>query len=477
MYRKHDYLGPSIDKLSRFIIIAVICTFLLSKIVLSLITINNTSGSTPQSSLIKRGVIVIVVDQLGAKYLKIFNKEAETSTPYLDNLSRESVVFRNFHTNAVHTLNSFGCLYSGTYDYEQSDPKVNLISVLQKNGINTKIISGYRTSMPDLTNQIYRGLRGYFLTEHFTFLPRLLGLDYQITRKPRKTVFKMINSVFPYKHPFGILKEEVEYLVSNKRNFFILLHVNVGDRKYSSADTTPLWEDLDTDKVDTHKTEKRIRKNSYRYTEKDEWWVNEKKSLYLDNIGHIDKSIESFIDFLKQNNIYKDVSIIITADHGSSYEDGKIWYGYHINEAVTWVPLIIKNGKTRGADERMCETVDIPSTILDIFDIKEKLSGRGIPLTTKQRHKKYTVSISSGKIKNRPGSKFYSYLAVYDKNKKHVFTVDANNNEIKYLKSYMVDARGNSDEMQFQDLTIIESLSGESIDNLSEILSRLENAD
>lgn len=96
------------------------------------------------------------------------------------------------------------------------------------------------------------------------------------------------------------------------------------------------------------------------------------RDYYDEFILYSDKQFEIFISELQKRNWLKNTVIIISADHGESFERDYYQHGKaHLYEQVTHIPLIIKEPEqTKGLIiDDLVEQIDIPATILDLADI------------------------------------------------------------------------------------------------------------
>jgi arylsulfatase A-like enzyme len=127
---------------------------------------------------------------------------------------------------------------------------------------------------------------------------------------------------------------------------------------------------------------------------------NEKNDIFRARydgfIQYCDKKFEDFIARLHARGILKNTIIIVSADHGESFEHNYLGHAdRHLYEQVTHIPLIIKEpGQTDGKlIDNLVEQIDIPATILDLARIPVPswmegrslvplLQGKELPLQT-----------------------------------------------------------------------------------------------
>ncbi len=96
------------------------------------------------------------------------------------------------------------------------------------------------------------------------------------------------------------------------------------------------------------------------------------KNRYDEFIRYCDKQFEDFVTFLSANNKLENTVIILSSDHGESFEHGSIQHsGLHLYEQVTYIPLIIKepDQKEGRIINNLIEQIDIPATILELAGI------------------------------------------------------------------------------------------------------------
>jgi len=111
--------------------------------------------------------------------------------------------------------------------------------------------------------------------------------------------------------------------------------------------------------------------------------VDTLKSRYDEYIRFCDKEFENFILEMRKRGMLKDTIIIVSSDHGESFEHGYLAHEYvPLYGGVTDIPLIIKMpGQVEGRTIRdLVEQIDIPATILDLAGAKvpQWMEGRSL---------------------------------------------------------------------------------------------------
>ena len=111
--------------------------------------------------------------------------------------------------------------------------------------------------------------------------------------------------------------------------------------------------------------------------------VNTLRARYDELVRYCDKQFEEFIEELTKSGKLKNTIIILSSDHGESFEHDYIMHGGpELYEQVTHIPLIIKEpGQTQGrVINDVVEQVDIPATILEFakVNVPSWMEGRSL---------------------------------------------------------------------------------------------------
>lgn len=95
------------------------------------------------------------------------------------------------------------------------------------------------------------------------------------------------------------------------------------------------------------------------------------RARYDEFIRYVDSQFEDFIANLAARDRLKNTLIILTTDHGESFQHNWIFHGGTLYEPETHIPLVIKEpaqAEGRVVDD-LSEQIDIPVTILDLVGI------------------------------------------------------------------------------------------------------------
>ena len=212
-----------------------------------------------------------------------------------------------------------------------------------------------------------------FISSRFLYL---ISRDFSITSFPPEKVFKRFLSVIdenppqPYFAWIHLLPPHSPYLPP-------LPYMGMYDSSYKLA---------------TYKSQigVKIEPNQY-FSMEVQPAVNMLRARYDEFIRYCDKQFEDFIAQLSTRDKLKNTVIILSSDHGESFEHNYFQHGLeHLYEQVTHIPLIIKGpNQTEGrVINDLIEQIDIPTTVLDLANIPvpEWMEGRSlVPLMQGKR--------------------------------------------------------------------------------------------
>jgi arylsulfatase A-like enzyme len=302
----------------------------------------------------KVNVILISFDALRADHLSSYGYFRETS-PNIDRLAQEGVLFRNTIAQAPYTVSSHMSLLTSLY------PSFHTVNTLEEGYLPPFIPTlaeilynnGYRTWSTTGGGQIHH---------RFGFSK---GFETSIENQAReKDVERKVNEIINF--------------LENERdnNLFIFLHTYKVHSPYSPQPPFDTLFDPDYQgPIDgAIETLRKINTNEIPCSERDKEHII---ALYDGEIRDADKGLARLIDYLERTSLAKNTLIIITADHGEEFgEHGKIGAHSHtLYDELLKVPLILRlpgvlpEGK---AIATQVQSIDILPTILDITGVRWK---------------------------------------------------------------------------------------------------------
>ena len=276
-----------------------------------------------------QNIIVIVIDCLRADRLSCYGYAKNTS-PAIDALAAEGILFNRAVAPGSNTLLSFASLFTSLYPLRHgvtafnkclSDTTLTFPEIFQKYGFKTAFFGG-----GPLLDKIYGLSRGFDLYEYSQ------------------------NASFNDSLPAALKWIRQNYYTN--QNFFAIIHGNDLHVPYSYPDETGfsdsyknIFKNLTLSGSDFARLYNKIiydDSNAIKYK------LNNKEVSYLSDkydqgITYIDRRTGEFIEQLKKDNILGNTVLVITADHGEGLFDHKWFYhDYILYDSVTHVPLIIK---------------------------------------------------------------------------------------------------------------------------------------
>jgi arylsulfatase A-like enzyme len=176
--------------------------------------------------------------------------------------------------------------------------------------------------------------------------------------------------------------------------------------------------------------------------------INLMRARYDEFIRYCDKQFENFIKQLIKRNKLKNTVIILSSDHGESFEHNYLGHRGTLYEPETHIPLIIKEpGQTEGQIiNEIVEQIDIPATILELAHIPIPSWMEGRSLVPLMRGKKLSSKPAfSMYLEKNPGRGVITrgiiavwedeYKLIYDLDKKRpqLFNIKKDPDELKNL--------------------------------------------
>ena len=109
------------------------------------------------------------------------------------------------------------------------------------------------------------------------------------------------------------------------------------------------------------------------------WLVDLGRQRHLLQVGHVDALLGDIVETLRSEEVYDDALLIVTSDHGISFEAGGPIRGIggqdldaDVLADVAWVPLFVKEpGQRSGTvSDANTSTIDVVPTIADVLEVQ-----------------------------------------------------------------------------------------------------------
>ena len=318
----------------------------------------NYLGPVESLSLLKYNIILFSIDTLRADGLSCYGNPHSTS-PNIDTLAKDSIVFQNVLAQASWTLPSHMTMFTSLYP---SIHGCNSSSMWSK---SIDILDDYWITLPEILKNF-----GYY-TASFTD-GKLLGPTFNFDQG------------FDICDDLGggikkITKKTIQWLenYSYKKPFFLFLHCYDlhhynPDFKYERLFLKEDYEGkLKKFKNGSNTLEGRVCSNSFYNLIEDD--VTYLRNLYNAEIYKTDLFFREIVSYLKSNNLYDNTIIVITSDHGEEFwEHKETGHGWSLYQTQLKVPLIVKLPTEIHIKKKFQEwvgVIDISPTILDILGI------------------------------------------------------------------------------------------------------------
>ncbi len=317
-----------------------------------------------RAALANANVLLIVLDAARAEQFGAYGYGRAT-TPEIDRLAAEGLVFERAYTPAVYTLGAMSSVWTSQYpdrhhaevSYADRLPadRLTLAEVLSARGIHT--VGFVANPMAGAAFGFERGFLEY--KEVFTWYPELGS---------RAEVFARIVPPWLAKHREG--------------RFFAYLHVREPHFPYDPPPPFPSRFGPDSPLT----VEQRRGRGWYQA-------INAEKArptpdevahlvrLYDANLAYADQQVGILRRALEANGLWDRTVVIVTADHGEQlYEKGYISHSAQVYEQSTRVPLVLRipgPEAPRGVRVRaLVDLLDLAPTVLEVFGLADARAAR-----------------------------------------------------------------------------------------------------
>jgi arylsulfatase A-like enzyme len=330
-------------------------------------------------------IIVLLVDAMRADHLGCYGYGRNTS-PEMDTLAREGVVFKNAYSPSSWTLPSTASLLTSLYPREHGATDTTKAIARKAVGLAERLHkAGYDTAAFSANYSLVTAERGFDRgCDHFELLVKegseVSAEELNRTRKLLDFARK-ITAVDAEELNAAALKW-LDGRKETSRPVFMYLHYMESHSPYEAPEPFRTVFDPDyTGEVDGTNVEGAVFRDEFELTERDEEHVT---ALYDGEIAYADKQLGILMDELDSRGLLEDALVIITADHGEElFDHGKISHGRTLYEEVIRVPLIMwqKQFEHPGTTvDAYASLIDIVPTVLSVCGIERKGALRGTPL-------------------------------------------------------------------------------------------------
>lgn len=296
-------------------------------------------------------VILITVDTLRADHLGAYGYERPVS-PTINSLASHATVFENAVAQAPSTIPSLLQIMSSKYRQGMSISPSDrtLAELFREHGYQTGAVVD--NALLELDQQAGGLMRGFATFYRNGVLDPKLAQQHWKTKTPADC----------------ITAQAIRWLKRRERErpFFLWLHYFDPHDPYLPPFADDL-EALSRGSKSQHTGD--IRRTPLfhkRANFPDELSPEDRAhliALYDAEIRYLDQSLGELFDFLKSERLYDPSVIVLTADHGESFGEHRVWmHGVSLYQPEVHIPLIVKTSR-----QRRGERVSAPVQAIDAY--------------------------------------------------------------------------------------------------------------
>jgi len=366
-----------------------------------IVRVNDSERPRPAPTV--PNVLWVVLDTTRADHLPLYGHKNQT-TPNIDALAREGVVFDRAYATAPWTVASHASMFTGLYSSQHwcnhehlylDERNDTIARILQDVGFDTAVFAG--NPWLDDTSGLARGFSKVipswrsFTLYNLSLVGRLRillmagGQD-----KGAKASNEAFSAWFPEQQKSG-------------RPFFAFFNyleahapyhdVPFEDRRRFLPEGVSESEAIS---ISQRIMERMVLANEYRATPREQ---DIARALYDGGIYNADRRLGEILDMLRKAGKLDSTLVIVTADHGELFGEHDI-YGHDLNlyHPVLHVPLVMRLPGTLPAGVR----VDKPVQLTDIFPSIMQVIGEGRRLPAEVRGQSVLPLLTGGGDLERP---------------------------------------------------------------------------
>ncbi|MGA1823076.1 MAG: sulfatase, partial [bacterium] len=296
-------------------------------------------------------IIYLLFDAFHAEHSSLYGYNRKT-TPFIDKLGEDGIVFANFFANHPYTLASTGTLLTSKYSHHHG--------LIHKNNKLRPILPTFTEILAD------NSIPSYLITGHGHF-----SKEWGLVRGFLKVYFDRA-----YEDQSDKIIDALSEIYSSEnagKRKFIYLHILPPHEPYTPPEEykifmSPIPNPINTNAQFLTKIENRkiqISKQQLEYIQ----------ALYDAHILYADHIAQTIYDYLDRSGVLEKAIIIITSDHGEAFmQHSKFTHNTTIYDEMIHIPLIIKFPDHSVVDNRIIKNIasiiDMPATIVDICNIQ-----------------------------------------------------------------------------------------------------------
>ncbi len=304
-------------------------------------------------SLAGANVMLVIVDAAGARHFSSYGYSRQT-TPEIDRIAREGIVFEDAHSPVGFTLLALSSLWTGQLP-DQHHNGVPYNSRLHAGATTlAEVLSTKRIHTAGFVDNVFAG-SAYGLDQGFAEFDEI----YRRFPKAGAEIFREVMT---------------PWLAANRsRRFFAYLHYREPHFPYNPRPPFNTLFGPDGSLPREARTELTwLTDVNWKRRKPSDAEIDNLVRLYDGNLRYVDGEVAALRKVLEDAGLWDRTVVIITADHGEAlYEHGFIGHLNQVYEDVTHIPLIVHLPRGVGpAGTRvkgLVDLTDLTSTVADVF--------------------------------------------------------------------------------------------------------------
>jgi arylsulfatase A-like enzyme len=346
------------------------------------------------------GAVVFLLDTVRSDHVSSYGY-ARTTTPAIDALAREGVLFRQVASYSTWTLPSVVALLSGDYPPLVFDDRLRMKWSL----VEAFAKAGYRTAA---------------FTEG-GYVSRRWGMDRGFQHYSEEAHTEDSTNEIE-----GTFRDARRWLEANGDSpFFLLIHTYEAHMPYTNRDFA---QGLDPGRVGpTYQLEflETVRSGEIVLTTEERDYI---RALYDGDILSVDRHVGEFLELLEDLGLSERTVVVVTSDHGEEmgeeFETFIGGHGHSMRDNLLLVPLVIRD-PTRTFPERRIDVqvrlIDVIPTIAELLgaQLEAPISGRSLVPVLEGNEKAHRAAMSGQNNRGTPR------ISLRDGRYKYVATIES----------------------------------------------------
>lgn len=344
--------------------------------------------------------VMLMFDTLTKKYLSPYGNEW-VKTPNFERLSKKTLSFDNFYAGSMPCMPARRELHTGRYNFlhrswgplEPFDKSV--IEVLKDNGIYTHIVTDHSHYWEDggaTYHNRFNTWQGFRGQEGDRWMPHLKDIEIPEQNPLTKSGIsfkqhwanRLVQSTEEEMSSVKTVMAGIDFINNHKDidNWFLQIECfDPHEPFFCPEEYRNLYKD------ENYKG-KYFDWPGYKTVdaEKDSSDIKHIRNQYAALITMCDKYLGKVLDIFDENNLWEDTMLIVNTDHGFLLGEHQ-WLGKNVQPFYSEIintPFFIWDPRYKRCGERtmnLAQTIDIPPTLLDFFNVSVDIDMDGKSLT------------------------------------------------------------------------------------------------